>query len=67
MRRPANLECRFSSKGSRILARRPDPHTANLLAAYCASAIGQAPETEDAAGAVRAEIADCARWIVRDT
>ena len=47
-------------------ARRPDPHTANLLAAYCASAIGQATPSEDAAGAVRAEIADCARWIVRD-
>ena len=63
----ANLDVPFFIEGLRdILARRPDPHTANLLAAYCASAIGQATPSEDAAGAVRAEIADCARWIVRD-
>jgi len=63
----ANLDVPFFIEGLRdILARRPDPHTANLLAAYCASAIGQAAPSEDAAGAVRAEIADCARWIVRD-
>ena len=63
----ANLDVPFFIEGLRdILTRRPDPHTANLLAAYCASAIGQAAPSEDAAGAVRAEIADCARWIVRD-
>lgn len=63
----ANLDVPFFIEGLRdILAHRPDPHTANLLAAYCASAIGQAAPSEDAAGAIRAEIADCARWIVRD-
>ena len=62
----ANLDVPFFIEGLRdILARRPDPHTANLLAAYCANAIGQAPN-DDAAADVRAEIADCARWIVRD-
>ncbi|MEX3315835.1 hypothetical protein [Sulfitobacter sp. PS-8MA] len=62
----ANLDVPFFIEGLRdILARRPDPHTANLLAAYCASAIGQVPRS-DAASEVRAEIADCARWIVRD-
>lgn len=63
----ANLDLPFFIEGLRdILERRPDPHTANLLASYCASAIGQAAPSEDAAGEVRAEIADCARWIVRD-
>ncbi|NUH66197.1 hypothetical protein HTT03_12960 [Sulfitobacter sp. S0837] len=62
----ANLDVPFFIEGLRdILARRPDPHTANLLAAYCASAIGQTSK-DDVAREVRTEIADCARWIVRD-
>ena len=63
----ARLDLPFFVEGLRdILERRPDAHTANLLAAYCASAMAQAPQGEDPAAEVRAEIASCARWIVRD-
>ncbi len=49
-----------------ILERRPDPYIANLLAAYCANAVGQVFSGDDEADQKRAQIADCARWIVRD-
>jgi hypothetical protein len=49
-----------------ILDQSPDAHTANLLAAYCANAVGQARSGNAAADAVRQEIADCATWIVKD-
>ncbi len=49
-----------------ILERRPDPYIANLLAAYCANALGQVFSGDDEADQKRGQIADCARWIVRN-
>ncbi|QUJ77997.1 hypothetical protein KDD17_08570 [Sulfitobacter albidus] len=63
----ARLDLDFFVEGLRdILARRRDPHTANLLAAYCANTIGQAYSGHDAADHNRAQIAACANWIVRE-
>ena len=63
----ANLDLPFFIEGLRdILARNPDPYTVNLLAAYCANAIGQTYSGNDEADQNRAQIADCARWIVRE-
>ena len=63
----ANLDLDFFIEGLRdILKRRPDPYVVNLLAAFCANAIGQAFSGNDEADANRAQIADCARWIVRE-
>lgn len=63
----ANLDLPFFIEGLRdILIRRPDAHTANLLAAYCANAVGQTFSGNDEADQVRAQIAECARWIVRE-
>lgn len=63
----ANLDLPFFIEGLRdILERTSDPYTVNLLAAYCANAIGQTFSGNDLADSNRAEIADCARWIVRD-
>jgi len=49
-----------------IVARRSDPHTVNLLAAYCANTMGQACSGNDDADHIRAQIAACAVWIVRE-
>jgi hypothetical protein len=63
----ANLDLPFFLEGLRdILARNPDPYTVNLLAAYCANSIGQTYSGNDQADHNRAQIAKCARWIVRD-
>lgn len=63
----ANLDLPFFIEGLRdILVRRPDPYTANLMAAYCANAVGQTFSGNDEADQVRTQIADCARWIVRE-
>ena len=63
----ARLDLPFFVEGLRdILARRPDPHTVNLLAAYCANTMGQACSGNDAADHIRAQIAGCANWIVRE-
>jgi hypothetical protein len=63
----ANLDLPFFIEGLRdILERRPDPYTTNLLAAYCANAIGQTFTANDDADQIRTQIADCARWIVRE-
>lgn len=63
----ANLDLPFFAEGLRdILVRRPDAYTANLLAAYCANAIGQTFSGNDEADQIRTQIADCARWIVRE-
>ncbi len=63
----ANLDLAFFIDGLRdILKRNPNPHTANLLAAYCANTIGQSFSGSDEADHVRAQIADCTQWIVRD-
>lgn len=62
----ANLDLPFFIEGLHdILERRPDPYTANLLAAYCANAIGQAISGNDDVDQIRSQIADCAHWIVR--
>jgi len=61
------LDLDFFIEGLRdILNRRPDPHTVNLLAAYCANTMGQAFSGNDSADHIRAQIANCAEWIVRE-
>lgn len=63
----ANLDLDFFVEGLRdILTRRTDPYTSNLLAAYCANAIGQSFSGNDEADQIRARIAECAHWIVRE-
>ncbi|WP_370401837.1 hypothetical protein [Sulfitobacter sp. JB4-11] len=63
----ANLDLGFFIEGMRdILARRKDSYTVNLLAAYCATGIGQSFSGNDVADQNRSEIAKCARWIVRE-
>lgn len=63
----ARLDVPFFIEGMRdILARRPDPQTTNLLAAYCANTHGQAYTGNDQADQNRTEIAACADWIVRE-
>lgn len=63
----ANLDTDFFIEGLRdILRHRSDPYTANLLAAYCANAIGQAYSGNDRADQNRGLIAECAQWIVRN-
>lgn len=63
----ALLDLPFFIEGLRdIVTRRPEPHTVNLLAAYCANTMGNAFSGNDAADANRAQIAQCADWIVRE-
>jgi len=63
----ANLDISFFTDGVRdIIERCPEPYTVNLLAAYCANAVGQTYSGNDIADMNRARIADCAAWIVRD-
>ena len=63
----ANLDLPFFIDGLRdILTRCPTPHTANLLAAYCANTIGQGVSGNEQADHIRRQIADCTEWIVRE-
>ena len=63
----AHLDLEFFIEGLRdILERAPHQHTVNLLAAYCANSHGQTFTGNDAADHIRAQIADCADWIVRE-
>ncbi|MEM8579118.1 MAG: hypothetical protein AAGF60_14815 [Pseudomonadota bacterium] len=63
----AALDVEFFIDGLRdILARCPDQHVVNLLAAYCANTMGMQMDGSDEAALVRAQIADCAGWIVRE-
>jgi hypothetical protein len=63
----AQLDLPFFIEGLRdIVTRRPDPHTVNLLAAYCANTMGNAFSGNDSADANRAMISECADWIVRE-
>ncbi|MGB5864191.1 MAG: hypothetical protein WBG95_07800, partial [Sulfitobacter sp.] len=63
----ARLDLPFFIEGLRdILDHRPEQHTVNLLAAYCANMTGQVFSGNDAADHIRAQIAACANWIVRD-
>ncbi len=63
----ARLDLPFFIEGLHdILSRRTDPHTVNLLAAYCANTMGQAFSGNDAADQNRAHIAGIADAIVRE-
>ncbi len=63
----ANLDLPFFIEGLEdILQRRPDPCTANVLAAYCANGVGKNYSGNAVADAVRSKIAECAHWIVRE-
>lgn len=63
----ANLDIGFFTDGLRdIIERHPEPYIVNLLAAYCANAVGQTYSGNDIADMNRASIAECANWIVRD-
>jgi hypothetical protein len=62
----ANLDVPFFIEGLHdILEHRPNPYTANLLAAYCANTVGQTYSGNDIADLNRAQIAECANWIIR--
>ncbi|MEP1766383.1 MAG: hypothetical protein ABJJ53_07055 [Sulfitobacter sp.] len=63
----ARVDLPFFIEGLRDIATRcRDPHTINLLAAYCANTMGNAFSGNDAADANRAQIAECANWLVRE-
>lgn len=63
----AALDLDFFIEGMHdILTRSDDAYTVNLLAAYCANAMGQTFSGNDEADQNRARIAHCAGWIVRD-
>jgi hypothetical protein len=62
----ANLDVDFFIEGLEdILERRPDQHTTNTLAAFCAHTIGAQRTGQPRADAVRTRIAECSHWIVR--
>jgi hypothetical protein len=63
----ANLDVPFFVEGLHdILNNRPNAYTANLLAAYCANAIGHSFSGDDTVDQVRTQIAECTEWIVRE-
>ena len=63
----ARLDLAFFIEGLHdILARSDDPHTINLLAAYCANATRHGGARDDRAVRNRKAIADCAEWIIRE-
>jgi hypothetical protein len=63
----ARLDIEFFVDGLRdILKRSNDQYTVNLLAAYCANTMGNASGGNDEADQVRSQIADCAKWIIRE-
>jgi len=49
-----------------ILRRRPDQHTANLMAAFCAVTMRSGPAQADATARTRDALQDCLTWILRD-
>lgn len=49
-----------------IIATHPEQEMINLLAAFCAVAIRQGEDISALADQNRAEIADCANWLIRD-
>lgn len=63
----ARLDVEFFVDGLRdILKRTKDQYTVNLLAAYCANTMGNATGGNEEADQVRSQIADCAKWIIRE-
>lgn len=49
-----------------ILERTQNQYIVNLLAAYCANTMGNARGGNDESDHVRAQITDCAKWIIRE-
>lgn len=63
----ALVDVEFFVDGMRdIMAVRPDQEMANLLAAYSAVAINHGMGTNERADLNRMQIADCAKWLIRD-
>ncbi|QIE44082.1 hypothetical protein G5B38_00255 [Pseudohalocynthiibacter aestuariivivens] len=61
------LDTDFFADGLRdILARCPDQHTANLLAAFCAVSMRPQDDTPHATAAIRASVQENLRWILSD-
>ncbi len=61
------LDTGFFADGLRdILARRPDQHTANLLAAFCAVSMRPQDGAPHAVSGARAALQDNLRWILSD-
>ena len=59
----ARVDADFFADGLRdILRRRPDQANVNMLAAYCAVALGTAQDL----GSARARISACSEWIIRN-
>ena len=62
----ARLDVKFFIDGMQdILKRTSNQFVVNLLAAYCANTMGNARGGHDEANQVRSQIADCAKWIIR--
>ncbi|MEP3786672.1 hypothetical protein [Ascidiaceihabitans sp.] len=63
----ARLDVSFFVDGLRdILERTNNQYIVNLTAAYCANTMGNARGGHDEADQVRSQIADCAKWIIRE-
>jgi hypothetical protein len=63
----ARLDVAFFIDGLHdILARTTDQYTVNLLASYCANTMGNGAGGNDEADHVRCQIAECAKWIIRE-
>ncbi len=63
----ANVDAEFFTDGLRdILKARPDQAMVNLLAAYCAVALRHGLGTNAEADLPRMQIADSAKWLIRD-
>lgn len=62
----AQLDLEFFIEGLHdILDRRPDQHTVNLLAAWCAVSLGRQMSGHTRADTTRKAVAGCCDWIVR--
>lgn len=63
----ARLDVAFFIDGLRdILVRTTDQYTVNLLASYCANTMGNSAGGNNEADLVRCQIAECAKWIIRE-
>ncbi len=61
------VDVNFFIDGLRDIAmRRPDQPMINMLTAYCAIAMVKGYGESDEADFVRTQIADCARWLIKD-
>ena len=63
----SRLDVAFFIDGLRdILERTQNQYIVNLLAAYCANTMGNARGGNDEADHARAQITECAKWIIRE-